>query len=130
MFLIDHANVAPMQRNFLIRDFTQIAFVKQCRNVAGSLGQLDEFEQRAFTGTEISGDEQHFAGIHRERNIWQCVIPARVLLADVVEAEDGHAWNIAESDHTKNCRGALTTQRLPGHRRLLQRHGDSVGGAK
>src|SRR5688500_1044816 len=51
---------------------------------------MDELEQRAFSGARMAGDEQHFALCDLEADIGQRDMPAGVLLADVVEAQDAH----------------------------------------
>jgi hypothetical protein len=61
----------------------------------GPLGELDQFQQRALACARMPGDEQHFARGDREAHLAERNVAPRVLLADIVEAQDRHWRSIA-----------------------------------
>src|SRR5690606_12155161 len=83
-----HADLAPVQGNAPATDLEQVAFAEQHGAAAGALGQVDQPEQGALAGAGVAGDEEHFTRVDAEAHILQRDMPARVLLADVVETQD------------------------------------------
>src|SRR5690606_26500624 len=52
-------------------------------------------QQGALAGTGMPGDEQHLALVHAKADVDQGLVPTRILLADVLESEDGHGRDYA-----------------------------------
>src|SRR5690606_21609660 len=55
----------------------------------------DQLQQGALAGTGMPGDEQHLALVHAKADVDQGLVPTRILLADVLESEDGHGRDYA-----------------------------------
>src|SRR5690606_6486926 len=123
-----HADLAPVHRHPAAAHLQQVAVGEEHGAAGRALGQVDQLEQRALAGAGVAGDEQHFARLHFETDLRQRDMPSRVLLADVVEAQDRHAAILALRPRSVLRAGRAGDQRLeaaadPGQQRRRRRRG-------
>src|SRR5690606_16669558 len=123
-----HADLAPVHRHPAAAHLQQVALGEQHGAAGRALGQVDQLQQRALSGTGVAGDEQHLARLHFETDVRQRDMPSRVLLADVVEAQDRHAAILALRPRSVLRAGRAGDQRLeaaadPGQQRRRRRRG-------
>src|SRR5690606_32933808 len=123
--LVDHADLAPVQGDLAATHALQVALAQQHGPAAGTLGQVDQLQQGALAGTRVPGDEQHLALVHAKADVDQGLVPAGVLLADVLESEDGHGRDYAGPGAT--ARPARCTRGLAPLRRNVPGRGDTTG---
>ena len=87
MVLEDDAEVAAQVGQGATLDHAEVLAVDQHAAGVRTFDSGDEFQQGALAGTRMASEESHLALGKFESNIFQCLIAARIALANLIEGD-------------------------------------------
>jgi hypothetical protein len=79
-----------MQCNLVAANLIKVFTIKPDRAFAWPFRKMGKFQKRAFSGTRMPGDKNHFPGLHAEAQIIECTVPARIGFTDAIESQKSH----------------------------------------
>jgi len=80
-----HLAPLPMESHLAATYLRQVAVIDQHGAAGCALAQVDQFKQGAFTGTGMTGHEQHLAGLDGKIDIAQRIMRSGISLAGGIE---------------------------------------------
>ena len=110
--LLEHDTDAPAQRRQFVALRQRDIAVEQGYEAVGRTGsEINQFQQRGFTGAAGAGQEMERTGFEFERHVMQDFRPEAVAHADILESDHPYAASLA--GHKSKRSIALTPASMP-----------------